>query len=174
MGLREMFDRAPKAFTFMKEMYFHQSNQFYFSGSEIKIIQSMVGFHQGDVLGTWAFMIAIQPLLDELHEFLVEQCQEHNRPPEDSQFRIFFYADDGYIIGSEFVVQKAISFLKQNGKLFGYHIKPTKGALLLGKRDSARGTGHSYNSYKNLELNESMIHVHPRRFCTNQRRAPGT
>ncbi len=73
-GLREMLVHAPKAFTFMKEMYFHQSNQFYFSGSEIKIIHSMVGFHQGDVLGTWAFMIAIQPLLDELHKELHDKC----------------------------------------------------------------------------------------------------
>ena len=59
------------------------------------------------------------------------------------------------------MVQRAISFLKQNGKLFGYHMKSTKGALLLGKRDSARGTGHSFNSYRDLQLNESTIHVHP-------------
>ncbi len=145
-------------------MYFDSSNQFYFSGGQIDVIPASVGLHQGDVLGSWLFMMTLQPLLAALDDYIEEEF-----PNELRELLSFFYVDDGYLNGRTEVVQKAIEFLKLQGKSYGFCINEHKTVVLLGKCDNYQESKNKFDSYSNVgvqgndlcRIEPSAIHIHP-------------
>jgi hypothetical protein len=146
IGLSQVLRRFPKAFSFVHQMYFHQSNQFFFAqDGEIRVIPAVVGLHQGDVLGTWMFIMTIQPLLEGLMKHLEElfpveadevdgfngaatvgEDGEDIVPVEPicfQQLLSLFFVDDGYFCGPSVLVQTAIKYINAEGERFGFKIK---------------------------------------------------
>lgn len=161
VGLSGIFEHFPKAFPLVRSMYLETSNQFFFKEGVIKVIPSIKGYHQGDVLGTWCYIMTIQPLLRELSEHL----QQHHQFEQDSPL-ILFYVDDGNLCGPHDVLITAIKFLQQNGPTrFGYRIKPTKGAYLIGKCETIDEALIRFNrltsAMGDIKLAEDIVKIHP-------------
>ncbi len=152
IGLSTILDKFPKAFNFMKSIYLQDSNQFYFNerADSIKIIPSKTGFHQGDVLGSWAFAVTIQPLLVGLSDHLKEKFGEVG-----ASFHISFFVDDGYVCAPHNIVVEALKYLKNEGPKYGYHINKNKGAILLGKCGSVEETESRFSAYCDVKLKDN-------------------
>ena len=60
------------AFPLLRWVYCYMGMQFFFRDGHMEQIPSVIGFHQGDVLGTWCYIMTIQPLLESLADHLQE------------------------------------------------------------------------------------------------------
>lgn len=155
-GLMQIKEHFPKALPFLKTMYSHVSCQFAFFEGKVYNIPSLRGFHQGDVLGNWCYMMTIQPLLNDLNEHLLSK---HGA----NKHKIMFFVDDGNICGEHEVMVDAIKYLREHGPAYGYHIKPTKGAYLIGKCTSDEEAKTRFQDLTTVPcgLSEDIVHVHP-------------
>ena len=162
VGLKEIYNGFPKAFPLVRQMYLGDSQQFFIKEGVIKVIPSIKGFHQGDVLGTWCYIITIQPLLRSLAEHLEQQYGDRG----GDKPLILFYVDDGNICGPHDVLMTAIRYLMATGPIqYGYRIKPTKGAYLIGKCATSAEAVHRYHQLTSGEagvtLGLDIVKIHP-------------
>jgi len=88
-GLLLVKQKCPKLFPFMDLMYSNDSFGWFMDKDGVHAFKSCEGYHQGDVLGSWAFCFTIQPLLDSLKQYIVEKYGP------TLLFLIAFYVDDG-------------------------------------------------------------------------------
>jgi hypothetical protein len=139
-------------------MYLCRSNGWY-SGlpDGIKGIGSLHGYHQGDVLASWLYVLTNQPLLESIHEAVIAAF-----PDEVSEYQQLWYIDDGNIHASHQVMKVIIKCLLSEGPKYGYHINRSKGKYLIGLCDSVE---HSEairaNLVQELGLSDGIIINHP-------------
>src|SRR5882672_6574752 len=62
-GLKHIKENFKQALPHLRSMYLGDSDQWYYGlPDSIKSISCVNGFHQGDVLATWAYVMTMQPL----------------------------------------------------------------------------------------------------------------
>jgi hypothetical protein len=132
-GLMEIRDHNPKAFAMTKNMYLHPSRDWYFGMSdEIRDVGCANGFHQGDVMATFGYVMTIQPLLN----FIKGKLQKLH--PTEVHMVNFV---------APFRVMKTIlkilcaeeTFLK-----YGYKLKKNKACYLMGKCENNEAANSRY------------------------------
>ena len=126
----------------------------------IRYVNSRNGFHQGDILATWLFNICLQPLLEGITS-IVDSYFERYPEKCDLKF-VGFYIDDGNIIAERGLMVRIVKYLQEYGPSYGYHIKPSKGAYIMGK--CCDGDDPSYQREalaRHTGLNSSIFHIHP-------------
>ena len=160
IGLSETAQLFPMAFPLLKAMYLHNSTQFLRYQNEFNMILCSKGFHQGDVLGTWSYIMTLQPLLLALAEHISDMFPDFN-----PMVMILFYVDDGYLCGPHEIVVEAIRFLRQHGPNYGYHIRSDKGAYMLGKCDSKIEATRRFAAItdpdQGVGFNPDIVKIHP-------------
>jgi len=156
--LLEAIKHYPAIVPFLRSMYLEDSNGFVWGMEDgIKCVLSQEGFHQGDVLGTWAFILTIQPMLNELDDALRVALG----PDADSISLVRFFVDDGNISAPFEVMHVIVEFFLARGPEFGFHINKNKGAYLMGKCGSAILAEERLGQLQLLGLRSSIIKVHP-------------
>jgi hypothetical protein len=156
--------RVVGLFPFLRDMYNAEGDGWYFGLQEgIQSVKSKTGYHQGDILATWMYVLTIQQLLDDLVDYL-GTCAilgDAERTAADMT-KIFFYVDDGNIIAPHKVMLRIIHFLQVKGPAYGYHIKCNKGGYLLGSCGGDRASVQLRKQrLRDLGLDEGIIKVHP-------------
>jgi hypothetical protein len=154
--LHETLEHCKFMFPFMRDMY-HDESQGFVCGFEhgIQGITSSEGFHQGDVLGTWAFCMTIQPMLNGLKKFLVQEFGNA------VLVLIKFFVDDGNISAPHPVLLKIIDYFLVEGPTYGFFISKTKGAFLLGKCASSEDAELQRRDLCEKGFSEDIIKIHP-------------
>ena len=181
LGLLTILKEFPVALPLMRMMYNQPSKAFYFHSKpssgfdednkvEILEILSKQGFHQGDVLGTWAYIMTLHPLLLSLHKHLAE-CKR-NRAKEAKSNTIIeddfddlslidllhlFFVDDGNLCGEHNTLLDAVTYLQQKGPAFGYFFNPEKGSYLIGECKTSRELQSRINNLNALGINASIV-----------------
>ena len=88
-------------------MYGHTSHAWYLGEQDnIFPVLSAEGAHQGDVLGTWLFIMALQPFLLNLQKILEES---------GGNGLIRFYVDDGNIAADFETMTKLLKYVIEEG-----------------------------------------------------------
>jgi hypothetical protein len=158
IGLQQVAKHAPQVFPFLKEMYLHASTGWYRGLADgIKSVNSYWGFHQGDVLASWLYMLTIHPLLLMLHEKISEEF-----PEVASQYLNCWYVDDGNIVAPRPIMIRLVQLLREHGPRYGYIIKSTKGSYLMGKCTSVAEAQAALRTLQDsLGISAAVIHLHP-------------
>ena len=164
LGLQQVMKYCPGLLPFMRAMYLSKSNGWYYGLEEgIQSVPSSSGYHQGDVLASWLYMMTNQPLLHKIHENIQESF-----PEEMDQYKQLWYVDDGNIHASRKVMEIIIQTLKKEGPNFGYFINPKKGKYLIGKCDSYEAAEEVRAKLINdFEFNNDIILNHPDNIAPN-------
>jgi hypothetical protein len=104
-------------------MYLKESNGWVFGPADgISNVPSSEGFHQGDVLATWAYCVGLQPLLLRVTDLVREEFGNTLA----SQILIKFYVDDGNIAAPHHVMIRIIEHFQTYGPEFGISSKTTR------------------------------------------------
>ena len=91
-GLREVKENFPAALAYAKDMYLEESTAWYHGlPDNIKPVFCRNGYHQGDVLASWLYVMTIQPLLVHIKATIQSKFP-------DEWFLVKFYVDDGNFI----------------------------------------------------------------------------
>ena len=152
-GLLEVHKHAPEMLPFLKEMYFCISRGWYFGRNDgISSVNSSNGFHQGDVLASWLYVMTIQPLLKMIDEVISEDnvdCVNN------------WYADDGNILAPFPTMKKIVEILHVHGPSFGYFMKKNKGAYVVGidTRENSLQRTEYFN--QNYNFDPTIFKHHP-------------
>ena len=156
MTLLETLQNFAGLYPFMRDMYKDPSNGFVFGHpSRITSVISEEGLHQGDVLGTWGYIMAIQPMLEDLH------TQLRSKFGDEVEALVKFYVDDGNIAAPHHVMLFILDFLRAEGPKYGYKIKPTKGKYLLGSCLDLEEAKRRKQALVEKGLSPSIIVLHP-------------
>jgi len=134
----------------MDLMYSNDSFGWFMDKDGVHAFKSCEGYHQGDVLGSWAFCFTIQPLLDSLKQYIVEKYGP------TLLFLIAFYVDDGTLAGPSEVVLDMLAFLIEHGPQYGYILNPSKGVLLIGQ-EQTRPVADIIRDYQQLGIAADII-----------------
>lgn len=127
-GLTEVKNHFPGILPFLSAMYLEDSNCWFHGKTDmIANIKSDEGFHQGDVLSSWLYVLSLQPMLH-----LIDQRVKAKFGP-DCHYEQFWYIDDGTILAPRSVMLEIIKTIRDEGPYYGYHINLKKGAYLIGK-----------------------------------------
>jgi hypothetical protein len=164
IGLQQVMKFCPGLLPFMRAMYLSKSNGWFYGLEEgIQSVPSSSGYHQGDVLASWLYMMTNQPLLHQIHENVKESF-----PDEINDYKQLWYVDDGNIHASRKVMEVIIQTLKQDGPRYGYFINPKKGKYLIGKcgsyEDAEEVRSKLVNDYG---FNNDIIFNHPENISSN-------
>jgi hypothetical protein len=126
-GLKEIEQHYPFAYPHLRNMYAQDSECWFNMNNKIKVIQCKNGFHQGDVLGNWAYTMTIHPMLNELALHIKQTFP-------DSKPLINFYVDDGTFAAEYEIINEILIFLQREDifQKYGYKLNPNKCSLLLG------------------------------------------
>ena len=154
VGLHQTMHHFPAALPFLRSMYGDSSHAWYLGERDhIFPVLSAEGSHQGDVMGTWMFIMALHPFLLQLQQIL-EQSGGNGI--------IKFYVDDGNIAADFETMTKLLKYVLEEGPRYGFVIKQTSGSYLLGKCESREVALQRKNVMVNeLGFSESIIHIHP-------------
>lgn len=126
-GLTEVKKRFPGVLPFLSSMYMENSHCWFQGKADgIASIVSDEGFHQGDVLSSWLYVLSLQPMLDEIDQNIRTSFGE------EAVYGQYWYIDDGSIIGPRKVVCEVIRLIRDIGPNYGYHINMDKGTYLFG------------------------------------------
>ena len=158
LGLREVKKHCPGNLPFLMSMYLCRSNGWY-SGlpDGIRSIGSLHGYHQGDVLASWLYVLTNQPLLESIHEAVIAAF-----PAEEKEYQQLWYIDDGSIHASHEVMKVIIKYLQDKGPNFGYHINRNKGKYLIGLCESVEfSQAIRANLVQEFGLSDGIIVNHP-------------
>jgi hypothetical protein len=91
IGLQQVMKFCPGLLPFMRSMYLYKSNGWFYGLEEgIQSVSSSSGYHQGDVLASWLYMMTNQPLLHLIHQKVLESF-----PDEADNYLQLWYVDDG-------------------------------------------------------------------------------
>jgi len=139
-------------------MYLAKETRAWYYGMDdgIKIIASHNGFHQGDVLASWAYCMTLQPYLEHLQHVLGEQFP-------NERLIIHYYVDDGNFVAPHHVLLAIIADLKSNSVYtdFGFKLNQKKGFILMGKCHSPEEADFRYNELLEAGVEPSVIKIHP-------------
>ena len=128
-GLETIKDRFPAALPHLRNMYLNNSTNAWYYGKPdcIDSIDCVNGYHQGDVLASWAYCMTIQPLLEHIQDTI-----EKEFPDDHSLTCIQFYVDDGNFIAPHHIMLRIIDILKSHETYmkYGFKLKPNKGFYL--------------------------------------------
>jgi hypothetical protein len=154
VGLHQVMQHFPAVLPFLRSMYGHTSHAWYLGEQDnIFPVLSAEGAHQGDVLGTWLFIMALQPFLLNLQKILEES---------GGNGLIRFYVDDGNLAADFETMTKLLKYVIEEGPKYGFVIKQTSGSYLLGKCESKEVAMQRRDVMVNeLGFSESIIHIHP-------------
>lgn len=151
------------AFPLVKWVYNWMGNQFFFREGQLAEIPSVTGFHQGDVLGSWCYIMTIQSLLLGLANHLLLTFPAYSM--DQIRAMIFFFVDDGNLCGPHEVIVEAVRYIKAHGPEYGYNIKPSKGGYLVGKCATAEEALARYTTLTSeaggVALGTHTVHLHP-------------
>lgn len=154
-GLQEVKDHFPGALAYAKDMYLDQSTAWYYGlPDEIKPIFCKNGYHQGDVLASWLYVMTIQPLLHHIQT-------EMKRLYPNRFHLIKFYVDDGNFIAPFDMMLKIIEILQNSFHGYGYRLKMTKGHYLLGKCETPQEALARRQTLLDIGFHPSIIKIHP-------------
>lgn len=143
-ALSEIREKCPSVFPFIRSMYADPSHGFYFGMPDcIRSIKSEEGFHQGDVLATWSYVMTIQPMLEE-----ISRRVQIDFP--DRFYMMKFFVDDGNIAAPTDMMVAIVQIIQEIGPLYGFHIKRNKGRYLLGRTGSTSAA---------LEKKDMLVHT---------------
>ena len=85
---------CPGLLPFMRAMYLSKSNGWYYGLEDgIQSGPSSSGYHQGDVLASWLYMMTNQPLLNQIHDNVKESFPDE---VDDVQGKVGIQADKGF------------------------------------------------------------------------------
>ena len=153
-GLQEVKRHCPQILPFLRSMYLCKSNGWYFGMSSfIKEIGSSVGYHQGDVLASWLYMMTNQPMLEYI------DAQVRAVFPE-AQYEQLWYVDDGNIHAPRGVMKIIVQTLKEVGPSYGYNIKMDKGSYLIGKCNNYEEALKVADEIVAMGINPDIIKMH--------------
>ena len=158
LGLQEVMKHCPSVFPFVRSMYLCRSSGWYQGLPEgIRSIGSLHGYHQGDVLASWLYVLTNQPLLETIDEAVRTAF-----PDVVISYRQLWYIDDGNIHASHEVIEVIIKCLQEKGPSYGYYINPLKGKYLIGRCDSVEQSQVIRSRLvNNLGLSNNIIINHP-------------
>ena len=167
VGLLELNQRLKGLLPLMRAMYSCNSDGWFFGQEEgIESVPSKAGYHQGDVMATWMYILTIQPLLKGLEQHLAETFPlppgfEVPEVPYRPSYECWFYLDDGNILAPHHVMLEIIAYLRMHGPKYGYVIKLNKGGYLLGKcGDRAAAQAH-LDDLVEAGVSPDIIKMHP-------------
>jgi hypothetical protein len=157
LALLRIMKEFSKALPYARAMYLHESKAWYY-GLPDKI-QSMVcknGFHQGDVLATWLYLMTIHPLLLRINQHVKTTFGE------DSIAHIKFFIDDGNFMAPHEIMKSIIKLLQDSHHEFGYKLKMDKGCYLLGKCTTNEEAADRVRTLVDtIGFSPEIIKVHP-------------
>ena len=155
-GLKEVCIHQPELLPLMKDMYDCISNGWYNGLSQgASSIPSKNGYHQGDVLASWMYVMTMHPLINRVDEIIAAEF------PNEAYYQ-GWYIDDGNILAPRPVMKRIIQVLQEEGPSFGYIIKKNKGSYLLGKCASRVVALLTKAELVNsMGLSQDIIHVSP-------------
>jgi hypothetical protein len=161
-------EHFPSALPLLLDMYLEESNGWLFGLTDgIAPIKSSEGFHQGDVLATWAYSMGIQPLIKRISETIRNEFIERFGERIVLQILIKFYVDDGNISAPHEIMVRIIELFYEWGPQFGYKIKNNKGKYLLGKTGSALADRRKEFLVDQFGISPSIIIAHPDDITSN-------
>ena len=136
-------------------MYLEESTAWYHGlPDNIKPVFCRNGYHQGDVLASWLYVMTIQPLLVHIKATIQSKFP-------DEWFLVKFYVDDGNFIAPSKIMREIIKILQNSYETFGYKLKSNKGCYLLGKCEDNQRAETRKTLLVNLGLDPSIIKIHP-------------
>ena len=95
-GLEQVMIHCPGALPFIRAMYLTPFHGWYHgTNTGIDSICSSLGFHQGDVLAMWLFMMSVQPMIKSIDTLIMKEGSEYITYFENS---IFFRLPHSLII----------------------------------------------------------------------------
>lgn len=154
-GLQQVMEKFPSALAYARDMYLEESSAwFYGLPDNIKAIMSRNGFHQGDVLASWMYMMTIHPLL-------VHIAQELKTLYPDSHTLVKFYVDDGNFSAPYHIMLKIVEIVQGSYERFGFKMKMNKGSILLGRCTHAEEAEQQRSHLLEMGFDPSIIHIHP-------------
>jgi hypothetical protein len=155
-GLKQVQTHFPEALPFVKDMYQCISNGWYNGLPDgVSYIPSKNGYHQGDVLASWLYIMTTQPLLQIIDDTISAEF------PNDTYYQ-GWYIDDGNILAPRPVMKRIVQILQLEGPQYGYNIKKNKGSYLLGRCNSIGDAIVAKADLENsLGLLSDIIHVNP-------------
>ena len=160
-GLMQVAHLDRGCLPFIRAMYLEDSaSAFYGCADGVRTVHSRAGFHQGDVLGSLLFCIAVQPLINHI---CASVAQHFPDAVSSHEVCVNFYVDDGTFVAPHAVMMHIIELL-QNAELqarYGYVLNPSKGAYLMGKCEHTHDADQRLQSLLNLGLSPDIIRVHP-------------
>jgi hypothetical protein len=150
-GLLEVYRNRPNLFPFIHKLYAQNSVGWIADDdNNIDQVLSQEGFHQGDVLGSWLFCMALHPFLLGLKNIL----GEHGF--------VKFFIDDGQISANFERMCLAVDYIQKFGPAYGFIIKPSKGVYLLGKCGSQQlAQQRKQQLIDQFGLSPNVIRIHP-------------
>ncbi len=105
-GLREVKENFPAALAYAKDMYLEESTAWYHGlPDNIKPVFCRNGYHQGDVLASWLYVMTIQPLLVHIKATIQSKFP-------DEWFLVKFYVDDENFIAPSRSCERLSRFFK--------------------------------------------------------------
>jgi hypothetical protein len=155
-GLEQVLKHQPGLFPFIRAMYLDNSAGWYRGLSDfIKDVTSSCGYHQGDVLASWLYIMTNQPLLSLIDETVTKEHGDCDRYQ-------YWYIDDGNIHASHEVMQTIINVLRDHGPEYGYNINFKKGGYLVGKCNSLEEAEKRRATLNRLySIPENIVHINP-------------
>lgn len=129
IGLQQVMVHTPYLLPMLRHIYLCDSNCWYTTDDTVSAIHSKHGYHQGDVLASWLYILTIQPLLQLIDDTITQEFP-------DNHYYQGWYVDDGNIHAPRDVMYRIIEILQQRGPEYGYNIKRNKGKYLMSKCNS--------------------------------------
>jgi hypothetical protein len=155
-GAWETMNSFPQALAYARSTYLDPSTAHFFEDSgNIRPISSRVGFHQGDVLATWLYIMSIQPMLKRIIDHVE---REFGR---EEVVHVKFYVDDGNFMAPHHIMLSIISLLENAYDEFGYRLKKNKGSYLLGRCGSAEEANARAQGLIERGFSPEIIKIHP-------------
>ena len=153
--LTEVSSHFPIIMPFLRRLYGHTSKGWFFSNPDAIPINSTQGFHQGCVLASWLFCVGMDPFYKNIQHIL-----------NNTGF-VKCIIDDMNISAPFAEMIEALSYVKNSGPKFGFHLKSSKGKYLLGRCGSLIEAKRRKEILVSYGLDPDVILIHPHDDPTN-------
>jgi hypothetical protein len=118
-----------------------------------------MGYHQGDIMATWMYVMTNQPMLHHIDEVITAEFGENHHSKQ------MWYCDDGNLHAPAPIMYRIIEILKEVGPKYGYKMNPLKGGYLIGERNNlVEAEETKAYLHQTLGLANEIIHIHPNTF----------
>lgn len=156
VGLSETKKHIPEMLPVMREMYLDDSNGWYYGlASGIEAIKSAEGYHQGDTMAGWGFLMTLNPLLKSLEEKIKDAFGEREH------WMGKYYVDNLTFSASWPVMQVILSHIELEGKKYGFTFSKSKGDIIVPEQRSSQQAQLFKQKYASLGFSPEIIKLHP-------------